>query len=115
MVVGFVIYVISVSFLSTPFWAANFAAIIGGLICGYYLAQKFVFISNGKGFKESAPRYLCVIALQFSLTTVLIGFFLSRRQGEVIAYIMALPAAVALSFTLQKLWVFKTDHQELKT
>lgn len=114
MSAGFAIYAISVSFLAAPFWVANFAAIIGGLVCGYYLAQKFVFMSNGKGFRESAVRYICVIGIQFVLTTLIIGVLLSRGQGEVVAYLMALPAAIALSFTLQKFWVFKPSHPELK-
>ena len=114
MLVGFVIYAISVSVFSAPFWLANFAAIIGSLFSGYYLAQKFVFVSNGKGLRESAVRYVFVIGLQFALTTLIIGVLVSRGQGEVIAYIMALPAAIALSFSLQKLWVFKASHRELK-
>lgn len=113
--IGLVIYVLCVSLLNVPFWAANFAAIIGGLICGFYLAQKFVFISNGQGFRRSSLRYTCIIALQFAMTTGLIGFLLSKGQSEVMAYVIVLPVAIALSFTLQKLWVFKPSYNEAKT
>ena len=112
--VGLLIYVICVKLFSAPFWIANIFAIIGGLICGYFLSQKFVFTSSTSSLTRAAPRYVFVIALQFAVTTALIGGLISIGQGEISAYLITLPIAIILSFGLQKLWVFKSVNSGLK-
>ncbi len=113
MAVGFVIYTFCISILSAPFWLANLAAIICGLICGFILAQKFVFTTPGQGkFGQRAIRYFIVIMLQFILTTVVIGVLIAKGHGEIIAYLIVLPFAIGLSFGLQKFWVFKVSSDK---
>lgn len=113
-VVGLLIYVICVKLLSIPFWVANILAIIGGLTCGYFLSQKFVFTSSAVDLKQAAPRYVFVIALQFMITTAIIGGLISVGQGEISAYLITLPIAIILSFGLQKFWVFKSVNSGMK-
>ena len=113
-VVGLLLYVTGVKLLSAPFWAANMAAITGGLICGYFLSKMFVFNARTLDVKQAAPRYVLVIALQFAVTTATIGWLISIGQGEISAYLISLPAAILLSFGLQKLWVFRTINSGLK-
>jgi len=114
-VLGLLLYVICVKLFSAPFWFANIVAICGGIICGYFLAQKFVFTSNNSTLNKAAPRYVFVIALQFAVTTVMIGGLISKGQDEISAYLITLPIAIIMSFGLQKLWVFKSINSGLKT
>lgn len=114
-IISLLIYMACVKLFSAPFWAANIAAILGGLICGYFLSQKFVFTSSGPKLKKTAPRYAAVITLQFIVTTAMIGALISSGYNEIPAYLLTLPIAITLSFCLQKLWVFKSVNSGLKT
>ncbi|HFB54798.1 MAG TPA: GtrA family protein [Hellea balneolensis] len=105
--VGFSIYSSCILLLSAPYWIANFAAILGGVISGYMLARKFVFRSaTPQSHARSTPRYLLTIALQYGFSTLVISLCLRYGAGEILGYIIALPLAMVLSYAIQKYWVF---------
>ena len=109
--VGFIIYALCVELTPLPFWAANFFAMIGGIICGFILARRYVFISSNEKHFKALPKYTLTICLQFVVSTFLIAIFRQLGLSDILSYIFALPFVVLLSFILQKIWVFQSFVQ----
>ena len=105
-IVGFIVYSGSIKLLSTPFWLANLFAIFAGIICGYTLARLFVFENQKNGIHSNAWKYVVTIFFQYIVSTALIWILIQFGFNEIASYILTLPIAIALSFTLQKYWVF---------
>ena len=104
--VGFAIYSAAIKFFSAPYWLANFLAIVAGTICGFTLARFFVFKSLALNISKNAWKYVATILLQYLISTVLIGIIIHFGFNEIVSYLWALPMVIALSFVLQKYWVF---------
>jgi len=105
---GLLVYSFCVKFIALPFWAANFCAMIAGIICGFILARHYVFTHNATGAKKTLPKYILTIGVQFIVSTTLIALFLRLGLQEIPSYILSLPIVVFLSFIMQKIWVFRS-------
>ncbi len=105
-IAGFIAYTVAIVLFGAPFWAANMAALCVGLIVGFMLARNFVFEGNKAPFQASIGKYVVTICGQFLLSTALIGLLIQWKVGPIIAYIIVLPVIIALSFALQRNWVF---------
>lgn len=106
--VSFIIYALCVELTPLPFWVANFFAMIGGIICGFILAGRYVFTSSKENHVKTLPKYILTIGIQFVVSTSLIAIFRQFGLSDILSYIFALPFVVLLSFGLQKIWVFQT-------
>lgn len=105
--ISFLVYAVCVELTPLPFWAANFCAMIAGIICGFFLARHYVFaVSDNPPFK-TLPKYVLTIGLQFIVSTALIAAFRKLGLSDILSYIACLPFIIALSFGLQKTWVFQ--------
>lgn len=104
---SFFSYAACLSWLGWPFWAANFAAMITGILCGFILARAFVFARTKTSVCASSWRYILTIIAQFIVSTGLIWLLVSVDISALLAYILILPIIMVLSFVLQKMWVFK--------
>ncbi len=105
-IAGFIAYTGMIVLAGAPFWAANMAALLVGIIVGFALARNFVFKANETPFQASIGKYITTICGQFLLSTALIGLLIQWNLGPIIAYIIVLPVIIILSFALQRNWVF---------
>ncbi|PCI53252.1 MAG: hypothetical protein COB36_12470 [Alphaproteobacteria bacterium] len=112
--VGIFIYAFAIFLTPAPFWLANFFAMIGGIISGFYLANAFVFTKSSLHTRTRAWRYILTIFAQFGLSTTLIALLVQQGVSEIISYILVLPIIILLSFSLQKTWVFKLHTSATK-
>jgi len=108
-IAGFIAYSSMVVFFNAPFWVANIVALCAGLIVGFVLARLFVFKQTRTSVQKSAWKYVTTICGQFALSTAVIGLLVGRGFGPIIAYVIALPAIILLSFALQRNWVFNAS------
>jgi len=106
--VGFLVYAFCVELTPLPFWAANFCAMIAGIICGFFLARHYVFTAPRNKTLETLPKYILTIGLQFVVSTSLIAGFRELGLTDILSYIASLPLVILLSFGLQKIWVFQS-------
>lgn len=111
-IVGFIVYAATIKWFGAPFWLANLFAICAGIICGYTLARLFVFDNHTAGIRSNGWKYVVTILLQYGVSTFLIGLLIRTGFNEIISYILTLPIAIALSFGLQKFWVFGSPTKE---
>ena len=106
--IGFLVYACCVKFILLPFWAANFCAMIAGIISGFILARYYVFNVSRKNILQTFPKYILTIGLQFVVSTTLIAIFIQYGLNDILSYIASLPIIILLSFVLQKVWVFQS-------
>jgi putative flippase GtrA len=104
--VGFLVYSAAILFTPAEYWLANLFAAIAGVICGFILARIFVFKGSNTSIFRSGPRYLITIAIQYVVSTIIIGILVHFGVAEIVAYLIALPIIIGLSYILQKNWVF---------
>ena len=112
--VGFIVYSAAIKILNSPFWLANLFAIFAGIACGYTLARIFVFENLTPGKHTNAWKYVVTLLLQYAISTLLIGLLIHRGFSEIMSYILILPAAIAVSFILQKFWVFGSESKGIR-
>lgn len=104
-----------ITFTNTPYFIANLVAVILSVVTGYFLSRYFVFRHVNSPVAGSKWRYLCVMGLQYVCGTAIIGCLVSLHVGEISAYVVALPVMIALSFSLQRAWVFAAQKNREKS
>jgi len=105
-IVAFLTYAGLVTFAQMPYWVANSVGIGVSVLCGYFLSRTFVFKNTARSIRSSGWRYFTTFIIQYVVGTAMIGALIALSLSEVTAYIFALPLMIAVSFVLQRYWVF---------
>jgi len=105
--VAFVTYWCLVRFFLTPPWLANIAGISLSFLSGFLLSKWIVFTSSRKTSSILIAKYAAVLLIQYVIGTAIIYIMIRFGLSKVEAYLVALPTMVAISFGLQRYWVFK--------
>lgn len=100
-----------ITFTTMQYFIANLVAVLVSVATGYGLSRHFVFQRVNSTATGSKWRYVCVMGLQYVAGTAIIGFLVSLNVGEIPAYAVALPVMIALSFSLQRTWVFAAQKR----
>tara|TARA_R110000803_G_scaffold30952_1_gene69422 strand:- start:2095 stop:2472 length:378 start_codon:yes stop_codon:yes gene_type:complete len=104
--VAFVVYYVSVRWLLAPAWLGNLAGIIASIFSGFLLSKHFVFSHAARTSYQIVFKYLLTYAAQYVVGTGVIYAIMQFGLTAVEAYIVAMPCMVAVSFFLQRYWVF---------
>ena len=92
--------------LGVPYFVANLAGMTLSVSVGYLLSRGLVFDQAKQAWTESAWKYVATFASQYLVGTAAIGFLIAVGMGKIVSWLVAAPAMVAVSFVLQKWWVF---------
>ncbi len=95
-VAGFATIFLLMAFGASPF-LANVAGYLVGLVLGFTVSRKFVFVSQGHVTSE-ALRYLVAFLFCFTLNLLTLGFALESLQWHAVA--AQLLAAAVYTFSM---------------
>ncbi|KJS34631.1 MAG: hypothetical protein VR74_19455 [Hyphomonas sp. BRH_c22] len=109
--VAFVVYYVSVRWLLAPAWLGNLAGIGASILSGFVLSKHFVFNHGHRTSYAIVMKYVTTYAAQYLVGTSVIYLFMLFGLTAVESYFAAVPCMVAVSFLLQRYWVF-TNHPD---
>ncbi|WP_340691619.1 GtrA family protein [Hyphomonas sp.] len=104
--VAFVVYYASVRWLLTPAWLGNLTGIVASILSGFLLSKYFVFNHAARTSYQIVLKYVVTYGVQYVVGTSVIYVFMQFGLSAIEAYIVAVPCMVAVSFLLQRYWVF---------
>ena len=104
--IAFAVYYASVRWLQAPAWLGNLAGIIASIFSGFLFSKHFVFNHAARTSYKVVLKYVVTYAAQYVVGTTVIYIFLRFGLSAIEAYIVAVPCMVAVSFILQRYWVF---------
>lgn len=104
--VAFVVYYASVRWLLAPAWLGNLAGIVASILSGFLLSKHFVFNHAARTSYQIVLKYVVTYGAQYVVGTSVIYVFMQFGLSAIEAYIVAVPCMVAVSFLLQRYWVF---------
>ncbi|MBU1289345.1 MAG: GtrA family protein [Alphaproteobacteria bacterium] len=106
--VAFVVYYASVRWLMAPAWLGNLAGMVMSILSGFLLSKYFVFNHGARTSYQIVLKYLLTYGAQYVVGTSVIYVFMRLGLSAIEAYIVAVPCMVAVSFFLQRYWVFSS-------
>lgn len=89
---------------AAPLPAATFG-FLAGLAVNYLFHARVTFTLPAR--RHSLPRYLCVVAINYGLTLLLVALAQALAGDPLIGKLISLPLVAANGFLLSKYWVFK--------
>ncbi|RFP11908.1 MULTISPECIES: GtrA family protein [unclassified Duganella] len=85
--------------------AAASAGFVAGLMVNYAFHARVTFARLTQ--RHSLPRYLCVVALNYGITLLLVWLAQTLLGMPLAGKLASLPVVAANGFLLSKFWVFK--------
>lgn len=106
---GFAVIFLLMGLGASPF-IANIAGYLTGLVLGFTVSRKFVFMSKGHITSE-ALRYLAAFLFCFVLNLLTLGFALESLQWHAVAaQLLAAAVYTASMYLLTRYLVFTPHH-----
>ncbi len=88
-----------------PTLPAVTAAFAAGLLVNYAFHARVTF--DQQGSRASFARYLCVVALNYTLTIAIVTTVEHLTGSALAGKLLSLPAVSVVGYVLGKLWIFK--------
>ena len=104
--IGVTTSVLQLALIALPVAVATFASQVCNACLGYLLYGNVVFRS-GQFKKSSIPKYAITAMLLWCSNTLAITVLESYANNRNLAALVALPFIAAISYVLQKYWVFR--------
>lgn len=92
-------------FNGLPTIPATTAAFAVGLLVNYAFHSRVTF--DQRGSRSSFARYLCVVALNYTLTIAIVTAVEHMAGSALAGKLVSLPVVAVVGYLLGKLWIFK--------